>query len=117
VLRRVQTQVGSVRDTALTHLDQNAPCEAEFQSLHDRGRSTLLRFVNQQMKVFGHDDISDDNELILLSDLLQHLEKQVTTRGTEKRLTTVTTTRDEMKFFVAVLTCQIPGHVVGSRVS
>ena len=96
---------------------QNPPCEAEFQSLHDGRRSMLLRFADQQVKMLRHDDVSDDDELVLLSNLLQHLEKQIASpRGSEERLSTVTTASDEVQVVVAIVTRQIPGHVVEDRV-
>jgi hypothetical protein len=40
-------------------------------------RRAILRFTDQQMKVLGHDDISHDDKLIPLPNMLQNHEKKV----------------------------------------
>jgi len=49
------------------------------------------------MKVFGHDYLSSDDEVTLLSHFLQNLQKDVpATRGTKKLSTAVATAGNEM---------------------
>ena len=112
VLRSALEEFGLGGVAPTTHLDQDASRKSQLQSLHDSGGSAFLRFADQKVKVFEHDDVSDDDELILFPDPLQYLEKQVAPlSGSEQRLSAVTTTRDEMQFVVAVITREIPGHV------
>jgi len=67
--------LGAIAATA--HPDQDAPRKAQFQSLHDRRWRTILRFADQQMRVLGHNHVTEDYELIPLSYPFQNSEKQV----------------------------------------
>jgi hypothetical protein len=92
-------------------LGQDAPRKTKFQSLHHDGRILLLRFADQQMNVFGHDHVANDDEGIALADLLQHSQKQVpTARSAEQGLSTITTASDEVKVSSAVVAMQIVPH-------
>jgi len=92
-------------------LGQDAPRKTNFQSLHHDGRILLLRFADQQMNVFGHDHVADDDESIALADLLQHSQKQVpTARSAKQGLSTITTASDEVKVSSAVVAMQIVPH-------
>ena len=48
---------------------QNAAGETLLDDLHHRGRRAAFGFADQQMNVLGHDDISNDHELVALADL------------------------------------------------
>jgi len=92
-------------------LGQDAPRKTNFQSLHHDGRILLLRFADQQMNVFGHDDVANNDEGIALADLLQHFQKQVpTARSAKQGLSTITTASDEVKVSSAVVAMQIVPH-------
>ena len=92
-------------------LGQNAPRKTEFESLHHSRRILLLRLADEQMNVLGHNDISDDDEHIALSHLLQHFEKQVTAvRSAKQRLSAIATASDEMKITGAVVAMEVLPH-------
>jgi hypothetical protein len=111
VSRRVLEEIGLRRMAVPALLSQDAPRKTKFQSLHHDGRILLLRFADQQMNVFGHDHVPDDDESIALADLLQHSEKQVpTARSAEQALSTITTASDEVKVSSAVVAMQIVPH-------
>jgi hypothetical protein len=56
------------------------------------------------MNVLGHNDISNDDEPIALSHLLQHFEKKVPpARSAEQRLSAIATASDEMKITGAIV--------------
>jgi hypothetical protein len=92
-------------------LRQDAACKAEFQSLHDNRGSTVLWLADEKMKMLGHDHVSDDDELVSLTDLFEDLEKKITPDGAaEQRLTLITTTSDEVKVSGTVVTGETPSH-------
>jgi hypothetical protein len=63
-----------------------------FQNLQDRGKLKIARFAYQKMDMFGHDDISGDNEAVALPHLLQFLlEGAVSGPFSEQGLSLVTT--------------------------
>ena len=79
--------------------------------LHDFRWISNLRFRDQEMEVFGHDHVADDDESIALADLLQHSQKQVpTARSAKQGLSTITTASDEVKVSSAVVAMQIVPH-------
>ena len=49
---------------------QNAPGETLLDDLHHDGRRAAFWFADQQMNVFGHDDVSHDHELVALAHVL-----------------------------------------------
>jgi hypothetical protein len=111
VLRPVLEEIGLRRMAVPALLGQDAPRKTKFQSLHHDGRILLLRFADQQMNVFGHDHVANDDEGIALADLLQHSQKQVpTARSAEQGLSTITTASDEVKVSSAVVAMQIVPH-------
>ena len=74
-----------------------ATCKAEFESLHHGRGSLLLGLADQEMDVLRHDHVTQNDELIASSDLLQHSQKQVaTSRRADPGLPAITTARDEM---------------------
>jgi hypothetical protein len=97
VLRGVVEEVGLSRVALAFGQRQNAARKAEFKSLHDRRRSSLLRFADQKVNVLGHDHVPDYDKRIAAAHLFQHGEKQVATpRRAEQRLPPITTASDEM---------------------
>jgi len=67
-----------------------------LQRLHHGPGILLLRFAYQQMSVFGHDYVADDDELIAFAHLFHHRQKKVTAaRGAEQRLAPITTASNE----------------------
>jgi hypothetical protein len=63
------------------------------------------------MKVLGHDDVTDNDELIVLADLFEDSQKQIATPLCAKQgLATITTASDEMQVSGAVIASEAPGH-------
>jgi hypothetical protein len=58
-------------------LRQNAARKNEFESLHDRRGSLLLRFADQEVNVLRHNHVTGNDELIPPAHLLQHSQQQV----------------------------------------
>jgi len=44
-------------------------------------RIAALRLANEQMKMFGHDHVTDYNELVAFACFIQELEKQIAARS------------------------------------
>ena len=108
VLRHVLEQTGLRRIAAPPFLGQNAPRKTKFESLHHSRRILLLPLADKQMSVFGHNGVSDDDEHIALSHLLQHFEQQVTAeRSAEQRLSPIATASDEMKITGAIVAVKV----------
>ncbi len=106
MLWSVVEEDGLRRAASPSLLCQKAARKSEFKSLHHCRRSLYLRFADQEVNVFGHGYVTDDDELIAPACLLQHGEKQVTAAGSsEQGLPPITTASDEM---------QISGTVVAS---
>jgi hypothetical protein len=87
VLRSVVEEEGLRRIASLSPLGQKAARKSKFKSLHHGRGSLYLRFADEEVNMFGHGYVTDDDKLIALACLLEHGEKQVTTAGsTEQRL-------------------------------
>jgi len=115
VLWGVVEEAGLGRVASSPRPRQDAARKAEFESLQDRRRSLLLRFADQQVKVFGHDHVAHHHELIAAAYLLKNGQKQIPTAGrAEQRLPPIATASDEMQVSSAVAALQIPRH--GNRV-
>jgi hypothetical protein len=85
--------------------------EALFHDLHDLGGVAYLRFADQQVKVLGHDDRTEDHEAIPFSGMLKDAQEQVATQwSAEPRLSAVTAAGDEMDVSGAVISFQPFGH-------
>jgi hypothetical protein len=59
----------------LAPLCQQAAREALLQHLHDRRGIAALWLPDQQMKMLGHDGISDHDKIVAPANLLQNFEK------------------------------------------
>ena len=77
---------------------------------HDRGIA-LLRFGDQKVEVFRHDDVTVDDKLILTTSLFKDFEKQVAVlRTAEFGPALVTTAGDEVQVLGAVISYESGGH-------
>jgi hypothetical protein len=56
---------------------EQAPRKAELQGLHHHRRRAALRLADQQMKVLGHDHVSENHNAVALPHLFQHGEQQI----------------------------------------
>jgi len=54
-----------------------SPRHALFQDLHDAGRSALGRLADEQVNVVGHDDVTDDRQLVAVAHLAENFHKQI----------------------------------------
>ena len=95
---------------------QHAARETLLDHLHDGGRRATFGLADQQMNVIGHDDISDDHEMVALADLLKNLEEQVATAGVSQLgLPMITAAGEEVQMIVSVVTLEACGHVFRVR--
>ena len=86
-------------------------CETLLHYLHDGRRCSRLRFPDQQVKVLGHDYVTDDPEAILLSRFFQDFQKPVELgRASQIWPARMTATGNEMEVSVAVVTMKAVGH-------
>src|SRR5579864_3173552 len=71
-------------------LRQQRLCGALFDHLHYRRRTSHLRFGEQQMNMFGHDHVTNDDKSIALARLFENREKAVASpRRVQKRQTPI----------------------------
>ena len=71
---------------------------------------------NEQMNVLGHDDVTDELEPVLCSDLTENLNKGVTgARRAEERKTPVATERDEVQVAETVDALETFRHDNGTK--
>src|SRR5512143_859184 len=97
--------------TCLTRPSQYPLRETLFYDLHDFGWVPHLRFADQEVKVLGHDHITEDHEAIPFAGLLEDAQEQVATQcSAEPGLPAVTAAGDEMEVSGAVISVQPFGH-------
>jgi hypothetical protein len=78
--------------------------EALFHALHGGGRISQLGFAHEQVKVFGHDDVSEHDEAMLLAHFFEALQKQISPlRDIEPGPSFITTAGDEVEIAGAVV--------------
>ena len=83
----------------------------QYESRRSRPKPWPPALLNQQMNMFRHDHISDNNKPIALADLFQNLQEAVALSGfTKQRLSSVTRTRDKVQVMSAVETLQAGRH-------
>jgi hypothetical protein len=90
----------------------------QSSTLNHGRRVLLLRFADQQMNMVGHHHITDNDERITLSDLLQHSEKQVAAAPrAEQGPSAIATASNEMKIAGAAVAMQVVphGHRIAAR--
>ena len=70
-----------------------------------------MRFGNEQMKVFGHDYVSQNYDSVAAPHGFEYCKENVAvTDGGEERLPLETTTRNKMKIAGAVVAMKRPRH-------
>lgn len=90
--------------------------ESFFYYFHHHGRISHLRLGDQKMKVFGHHDVADDYEAILLPGALQDTQEQITPLGAVKlRTPLITAAGYEMEVVPTIPALQTLRHA--SKVS
>src|SRR5450631_113845 len=79
-------------------------CKALLYTLHRRRWGPDLRFTHQQVKVFGHEHVTQHHEAMLLADLFENLQEQIAAPvRAQPALSLMAAARDVM---------QMPGSVV-----
>ena len=82
-----------------------------LQRLEGDGQVALTWLAHQQVHMLGHDDVSEDDQLILLAHLLQRAQEEVAPPGVaQKGPAAVTTEGDEMEVTGAVVSLQVARH-------
>jgi hypothetical protein len=90
--------------------------EALFDNFHDDRGVTDFGFGDEQMKVFGHDNVSVDDEAVLTAGLFEDFEEEIATPGgMQAGLAAVAATGDEVQVLSAVVADESLGH--GGRVA
>ena len=87
-----------------------------LQNLHDGRRAADFRFGDEQMNMFGHDDVSYDRETISLAHLFENAKEAVAAaRSAQERQSAIAGTGDEVQVMRAVGAMQAAGHEKSSR--
>jgi hypothetical protein len=95
----------------LPHTGQKAPRESLFQGFHHVGWISSLGLGQQQMYVFGHNDVPDDNQVITTANLLEDVKEQIADAGIVQERTSLITTRgNEMGVTGAIVAMQAVRH-------
>lgn len=79
-VRRFPPQA-AMRRRLFAALSEQTSREALFQYLHDSRRISTLRFADQQMEMCGHDDVTDDHEVVAAANLFESLQEQAADVG------------------------------------
>ena len=88
-----------------------SPCDGLLDGLDRCGQYASLRLAHQQVNVLGHDYVSIDEEPVLHSRLFEGLLEHLRRSGpSEKRLSPVTTERNEMKTAGVLEALEAPRH-------
>jgi hypothetical protein len=73
---------------------------------------STFRLADEQMDVFGHDDIADDHEVETLANLFEDFEEQVApARTCQPGLAMITTTGERVEIVVAGVALETGGHL------
>ena len=76
---------------------------ALLKHLHDRGRVTDFRFTDQQMKMLGHDHVSQHDKAIAHPRLFQNAQEQIAPPGAiEPPMALITAASDEVQVAVMI---------------
>ena len=80
-----------------------------------RGRAPL-RFADEQVEVFGHDDVSQNYDAVAASYLFEHGQKKIAVwNRRQERLAMETATGDEVEMAGAVIAMKRSGHEAEDR--
>ena len=83
---------------------EQTPRHGLFDSLDGHRKVLLLRLANQQMDMFRHGHISEDEQFVLRADVLQETEEKVPAPcRSQQRQTTIAAERDEMEVAQSVV--------------
>src|SRR5580692_4389032 len=101
----------SLGGIAATAPGDDALGKALFHTLHGGGRISHLRLAHEQMKVLGHDDVSEHHEAMLAADFFQTVQEQITALcSVEPRLSFIATASDDVEIAGAVVALETLGH-------
>jgi hypothetical protein len=104
VLREMVEQGSLSRIPGTPRLHYDSSCKSQLKSLHHGRWILLLWFADEEVIVFGHDYITDHDEMISSAHLLKHSQKQIATkRRAEERLPLIATAGDEVKVSRAIV--------------
>jgi len=85
--------------------------EALFEDLNDCRRSNRSRFADEQVDVFGHDDVADQSETVAGAHFFEDLHGKVSgADGVEERPSLVTAESDEMQIAATGDALEVLGH-------
>jgi hypothetical protein len=92
-------------------LVEDAGGDALLENLHHGGERAAIGFAEQQVDVFGHDDVAVNDETVTLASFFEDGEEEITIAGVaEKRAALVATAGNEVEVVVAVVAFQAGGH-------
>src|ERR1700728_2287977 len=106
----ISRQPPNVRINPLV-VGQQCASRALFQHLHHSRRTSDVRFGDEQVNVFRHDDVSDNYEPVALPGRLQNRKEAIAARWcAKKRQAVITGTSNEVQMMSAVRAMQAAGH-------
>lgn len=96
---------------AVSRLAAEAARDALLQDLHDLRGSGARGLVDQQVNVFGHDDVARQLELVAIAHFAEDFDESISGphRG-EQRQASIATAGDEMQVLEPVSAAQSFGH-------
>jgi hypothetical protein len=88
-----------------------------FDYFHHYRRIASLRLADEEVDVFGHHHVADDDKTVSLPRPFQDIEKQIAALGcTQHGQPMVATTGNKMQVFCAVISFKLSGHEYRLRV-
>ena len=83
-----------------------------LEDLHGERGISDVGFADQQVDVFGHDDVSEDDELVFLADFFENAQDESASgRFGKKWNASITTEGKEVEMTFSVVTFQVNAHV------
>jgi hypothetical protein len=113
LLRVSLPQTRLCRTVFLTLGPQKLSRKTLLEDLQNYRRVGALGFSDEQVDVFGHDDVSNHHEVVTAANLFEGLEEQISSGlCVEERTSLVTAESDEMQISGAVVSSETVGHSV-----
>ena len=98
-------------DAWATRRSQQGVGKALLENLHDGGGIAAFGLAQQQVDVFGHDDVSEDDEAVAAADLFEKVEEEVAAAfASQQGSTLIATAGDEVEITGTVVAAQSSGH-------
>jgi hypothetical protein len=109
-----QTDCAGARSCVCVWVTRRGPCAASI--LASRSREFRFGFGQEQVDVFGHNDVSHQHEAVALARLFHNREEAVAaSRAAEERASPVARTSDKVQVMRAISAMQSAGHVKPHR--